>query len=440
MTNSERAARRLIDLAGDAAPPSSRTLLFETVAARFTALAGEEAGHLFWVPGRLEMFGKHTDYAGGRTLVAAVPRGFVVAASRRSDGRVLVADAGRDMSVTFDAAGEAEPGGPAAPSPSGWRNYAATVVRRLRRNFPGPHPGATIVFASDLPRASGMSSSSALMVGVAAALVRVGGLDRRPEWAAAIRSPLDAASYYACVENGMDFRSLAGDTGVGTHGGSEDHAAILTARAGHLSAFAFVPLRLLEEVALPPGWRFVLTPSGVAADKTGGAQGPYNRLAAGAAELLAQWNRETPSRARSLASALASSAEAVDRFRALAAGAQSSGWPSGSLAGRLEHFLREDARVGLAIAALRDGDAAALGRLSADSQEDAEGLLGNQIPETVALARNARTLGAFAASSFGAGFGGSLWALVEADRAPAFAARWHPQAFVALPGPSLTEL
>ena len=42
-------------------------------------LTGGPARHAWWVPGRLEVFGKHTDYAGGRTLVCAVPRGLAVA-------------------------------------------------------------------------------------------------------------------------------------------------------------------------------------------------------------------------------------------------------------------------------------------------------------------------------------------------------------------------
>ena len=37
-----------------------------------------------FVPGRIEVLGKHTDYAGGRSLVAAVPRGFA------AEGRQLV--------------------------------------------------------------------------------------------------------------------------------------------------------------------------------------------------------------------------------------------------------------------------------------------------------------------------------------------------------------
>lgn len=440
MSTAERAVRRLADLEGSDAAAARRGTLLQAVLSRLATLAGEEPQHLFWVPGRLEMFGKHTDYGGGRTLVAAVPRGFVVAAVRRTDGSLQVTDAARDQSVSFDASGRRDTAAGARSISSGWRNYVETVVRRLRRNFPGLDAGATIVFVSDLPRAAGMSSSSALMVGVAAALVRLGGLDRRSEWTAAIRSPLDAASYYACIENGMDFRSLSGGTGVGTHGGSEDHAAIVTARPGHLSAFAFVPVRHLDDVALPEPWRIVVTPSGVAADKTGGAQGPYNRLADGAGALLELWNGAAASPARSLAAAIDSSGDAAERLEQLVARSQVPGWPSAALAARLAHFRREDARILPAIAALRAGDAAALGALAADSQRDAEILLGNQIPETVALVDAARSLGAYAASSFGAGFGGSLWAMVDADSAETFASRWHPQAFVMRPGSPLSEL
>ncbi len=93
-----------------------------------------------------------------------------------------------------------------------------------------------------------------------------------------------------------------------------------------------------------------------------------------------------------------------------------------------------------AVDAFRRGDQNRLGELAADSQADAETLLGNQIPETIALTARARKLGAFAARSFGAGFGGSVWALVAADRANEFARRWTPDAFVAMPGPRLMDL
>ncbi len=50
---------------------------------------------------------------------------------------------------------------------------------------------------------------------------------------------------------------------------------------------------------------------------------------------------------------------------------------------------------------------------------------GNQVPETRALARLARDEGAIAASAFGGGFGGAVWAVVEAGEAADFVDRWR---------------
>ena len=52
-------------------------------------------------------------------------------------------------------------------------------------------------------------------------------------------------------------------------------------------------------------------------------------------------------------------------------------------------------------------------------------MLGNQIEETVALVRLAEKSGAFAASAFGAGFGGAVWAAAPADTAGAVLERWR---------------
>ena len=54
-----------------------------------------------------------------------------------------------------------------------------------------------------------------------------------------------------------------------------------------------------------------------------------------------------------------------------------------------------------------------LGATVDQSMRNAVTMLHNQIPETEFLARRARELGASAASAFGAGFGGSVWALVR---------------------------
>jgi galactokinase len=427
MSGAELAAS-LVERGLDPAAGAAKASLFDRVLGAFHGHTGEPPRHAWWVPGRLEVFGKHTDYAGGRTLVCAVPNGLAVAASPRTDGSIHVVDARRGDRLVLR---RPEDGGF-----TGWRHYVEVAARRLAANFPGAALGADIVFSSDLPRASGMSSSSALVVGMSSALVRVAGIEDRPEWRANIHGTRDVAGYYACIENGMSFGALKGDAGVGTHGGSEDHAAIVAGTPGQLSAFAFVPMRPAGSVAMPENWRFVLAPSVVRSSKTGNAQAAYNNLARGAQVLLEIWNRSNPS-APSLGAVL--EAGAVEALRDLVNGSSLAEWPADVLGRRLDHFIREDARVPEALEAFRAADLRRLGTLAESSQADAETLLGNQVPETIALARSALEHGAFAACSFGAGFGGSVWALVDRD-AEGFARRWQPGAFVARPSPPLTPL
>ena len=87
-----------------------------------------------------------------------------------------------------------------------------------------------------------------------------------------------------------------------------------------------------------------------------------------------------------------------------------------------------------ATARLAIGDIAGFGDLVDRSQALAERALWNQVPETIALARSARALGAVAASAFGAGFGGSVWAMVAASSAGPFTTEWAAHYRAAFPG------
>jgi galactokinase len=441
--NGRLLADRLVMAGLDACELDAKSALYDSALNTFKQSSGALPHHAYWIPGRLEVFGTHTDYAGGRVLVSALPRGFAFLAAPRPDDQLHVVDAVTGESLTIDTRA------PISPL-SGWRRYVQVVFARLARNFPGAPLAAEVVFASDLPRAAGMSSSSALMVGVATALVRRSGIRHSPGWLANIEGPVDEAGYFGCIENGRPFRGLAGDAGVGTHGGSEDHAAMVCGAAGMLDAYAFLPMRHVASVPLPDTWKIVVASSGVAAEKTGAALHSYNRLARGAAVLLDLWNRSREP-AASLASALGNDPSAERTLHTIAGETQVDEWTPDALEARLQHFVREDARIPQALRAFANRDAAAVGALAAASQVDSENLLDNQVNETVALTRIAVECGALAARSFGAGFGGSVWAMIEAGKAPAFLSRWseayrvaHPRPraafFVAQPAPAAREL
>ncbi len=416
------------------------------------ALQGGGAGgsatvHAYFVPGRIEVLGKHTDYAGGRSIVAAVERGFCMVAVPRADARVTVTAVG--INERLECALDAHMDVPE----SGWTNYPMTVMRRLVRNF-GALRGADIAFLSDLPVAAGMSSSSAFMVATYLVLAAGNDLSARAEYRQHIGSDLELAAYLGTVENGQSFGGLTGDRGVGTFGGSEDHTAILCSEPGQLGQFAYCPARLEQRIAVPEEYAFSVGFCGVVAEKTGAAQDLYNRAALQVGAIVDAWRAATGESQVYLADVLRSEPRAAERLQS-ALGATAEGpYAPEALQRRLQHFLIEDGEIiDAASAALRGGDLAEFGRQVDRSQQHGVDVLGNQIAETADMARLARREGALAASAFGAGFGGGVWALVERDRADEFNRAWqaayaeaHPQAaqsasyFASRPGPAACAL
>ncbi len=95
------------------------------------------------------------------------------------------------------------------------------------------------------------------------------------------------------MENGQPYGALAGDRGVGTFGGSEDHAAITCSEAGHVGHFEFCPVRRVASLPVPAGHVFAVGASGVVAVKTGNARERYNLASTLVSELLERWRAET---------------------------------------------------------------------------------------------------------------------------------------------------
>lgn len=397
---------------------ASRAALFETLHHAAPRILDGPPEWQRFTPGRIEIFGKHTDYAGGHSLLATVPRGIALTARRRPDGVVRVGDIFDGQVIEVDPSQEAP------PHYHGLQKYVHVVAHRFFLNFPGCELGTNIAIASDLPRASGMSSSSALVVGVALALVERAGLRARGEWQRHLPDADALAWYLGCVENGLDFPGLPGSAGVGTHGGSQDHTAIIACSTEHVSLYRFVPVKPLDRARMPDDWVFVIASSGVQADKADSVRDRYNRASNGVRALHAIWNRRAAQPAASLADAITTNEDAVNQLRRWIAPTDDGAFTAEDLNRRLDHFINETARAPLALEAFRRADRSALGRLADDSQREAASLLGNQIPHTILLAQLARELGAFAASSFGAGFGGSVWAAVTASDADAFGHEW----------------
>ncbi len=404
---------RLLALCADALPP----------------MPGSTAEpYAFFVPGRIEVLGKHTDYAGGRSLLCAMERGIVALAVPRSDDLVRVVDA------RLGETREQSLGAPHDVVGGDWATYLATLVRRLSRDFPAARRGADIAFASDLPAASGMSSSSALIIALYLALEAVNNLANDDDYRRVITSTETLAGYLGAVENGRSFGPLAAHQGVGTLGGNQDQTAILCCEARTLTQYSFCPVRLERKIPLPSDLRFAIAYSGVAAQKTSSALRRYNEAAEAVACIVSEWNAATQRSDVSLGDAIASGPRAAEQIRAMLAGSRPMAFTKQRLLDRFEQFVAEtQAIIPPASEAFAQDDRNAIGELVDRSQHEAERRLGNQVPETIALPRLARALGAHAASAFGAGFGGSVWALVSVSHAGEFLDAWQDAYRLAFP-------
>lgn len=319
--------------------------------------AGEPPATAF-APGRCTLVGEHVDYAGGRIACVATDLGVAVAVRESPDGRWRVASGGRRV--------ERE-----TPVPSGDigdRPFAAALA--LGRTAP-----LELGIAADLPEGAGLSSSAALISATVAALLRLDG--RR------LPAGVIAATAYR-AEHDI----------VGIPCGTLDQRAVVEA-----PAHGVLCLDCRDGTAEPVPWPWeelvlVACDTGTAHDV--GGEGYRSRRAQAEAALQALG----------------------------VATCQDAGLEDLEVAGldpllrrRARHLITESGRVDAAAAALRAGDAAALGALmdaSHNSLRDDYEVSTPELDHAVAAARHAGCLGA---RLVGAGFGGSAVALCEANNA-----------------------
>ena len=139
-----------------------------------------EAIELF-VPGRLCLFGEHSDWAGawraqsrqievGEAIVTGIPLG-LYASARRSDHFQLENPGGGCFECPMDGAlDEAAAGG-------GFDCYAAGAAATMRAAYPGVRGVAIRILRQTLPVQRGLSSSAAVCLMVARAFNRLYGLN-----------------------------------------------------------------------------------------------------------------------------------------------------------------------------------------------------------------------------------------------------------------------
>lgn len=341
---------------------------------RFQAFAGRP-GRVAFAPGRINLIGEHTDYSGGFVLPASLALGTWTVAAPRGDGKIRVLSEGRGETEEFSL--DVAPGA----ARKRWSDYVAGVTWALQQTGCTLR-GADLLIASDVPMGSGLSSSAALEVSVAYALLTV---------ANASLSPLEIARAGQRAENEfVGARCGIMDQFAATHG--QPGRALMLDCADH--SWRTAPL--------PASHRWVIGNTMV---RHALAHGEYNGRRAEAEELVERMRRQLPQRSRL---ADLTDAETRELMRGL----------SPTLTRRLRHIVSENRRVHEAYAALDSGNVAQLGRLLFDSHEslrtDYE-VSCRELDLLVDIARSAP--GVVGARMIGGGFGGCTLTLVEAQQA-----------------------
>jgi galactokinase len=541
-----------------------------------------------WIPGRIEVMGKHTDYAGGNSLVCSTEgRGMAMvstmapaAGKHRKITIVSILAAGMDhhainTSAPFKVNGRTvvhhtinmsdESRNKDDTANKDWRIYPTTTVRRLDKNFglfahlhetyitsvsgseaQNEEKGYHIIIAisSNLPPASGLSTSSAFVTGLFLVLDSHLGIRSSQTYRQAIGTAneedtvYNLSTYLGNIENGTCYTrqrvkrtELDANTeerkmvlegtkrdGVGTFGGSEDHAAILMGKKRELRLLSFCPTRPAsfavnqlnglivcnsedsngeaEDVnqksvlELPSTLVFVIAYSGARAEKAGhGTEASigYNYASDMATKAFKAYNTcntaainvDEQNKLQTLAdsirherkkqgiSHICLSGDQIkktlsDKILAGSAAVQGEDCSAvedfGSLlVKRFEQFYEEsELFVPAAAYCLSSEESDRLGMLGSivdKSHRNAVNILKNQIDETAWLplwargiehqlktkptlyvddtetseqtSKNPHRITALASSAFGAGFGGSCWALVHRGEAEEFLLQWQ---------------
>lgn len=147
------------------------------------AIAPEFAGS---APGRVELLGNHTDYNGGYVLTAAVNIRTAVVLRRSSGQRTRICTELPGFSVAKVVLAD----GPASLSHDDrWCGYVAGVLD----SFSPEGTQWDVAIASDVPDGSGISSSAAVLVATASAVLAALGR---------VMSPMEIAVACRAVENG----------------------------------------------------------------------------------------------------------------------------------------------------------------------------------------------------------------------------------------------
>lgn len=356
---------------------NKKTVIQTTVAAHVENF-GKQPEAVAWAPGRIEVLGNHTDYNDGTVLSAAIDLGhcFCISRSNRPGIHLLAVDV--EQIASFDTSDvEKVPG-------FGWANYVKGVFHFIQEHLGEKIDGLDGTFMGSIPMGAGLSSSAALEVAAAYAVLKF--LDATIDKKEIARLCRRAEHQFAGTNCGLldQFSSIFG----------RDHGLIHS------------DFRTLEVsgVDLPSDIEFLVVNPHV---KHSLADSPYNERRERCEQAAAQLAERLPHPVTALRD-VSPEEFAANRNR-IAAGA----------AKRAAHVIGEIGRVERGVELLRNSDLAAFEQLLFESHRSSIENFENSCPELDIVVEAAREAGALGARLSGGGFGGAAIVMVHANAAQA---------------------
>ena len=342
---------------------------------------------IFAAPGRVNLIGEHTDYAEGFVMPAAIDFATLAGISPRSDGKIVVYSENYGQERTFDA----------SELPTGaskhWTDYPLGVVSI----FAGEGysiPGFSLSLWGDVPLGSGLSSSAALEVATALALLSILGVEYPGSDSGSAISGPALARLCQRAENEFVGASCGIMDQFISANGARDHALLLDCRD---LSFKLAPI--------PPNVALVIANTMVKHSIAGGDYATRRAESEAACAIINSHRGGVPFlRDATL--------EDLDKW--------GHEMTPKSLK-RARHVISENLRTVAAAEALLRGDMAELGRLMAEAHWSYSKEFEGSCVEADAMVNLAQDLpGLIGARLTGGGFGGCTINLVEQSEAEDF--------------------
>lgn len=346
---------------------------------------GQQPAHVARAPGRVNLLGEHVDYNDGFVLPAAIDRATYVAFSGTDSHQTTLVAADFNEQASFSPRTiPTKTQTDATPLPE-WAHYPAGVMWALLEEKLSV-PAMNAVYASDIPRGSGLSSSASVEMAFVIAWQTLGGWELPPMRRALLGQK--AENQYVGVNCGI-MDQFASACGVA------DKLLLLDCRS---LEWQTVPLS--KKVAI------VIADTKVRRKLT---SGEYNKRRAACEEAVRLLRQDLPD-IKSLRDV------SVADFNRL------SGKLPEEVSKRARHVVEEIERSKQAPALLEAGDIRTFGSLMNKCHISLRDLYEVSCPELDAMVRIAQTIeGCYGARLTGAGFGGCTVNLVARENSRRFA-------------------